>query len=106
MTTPMDALERAPAPGRVVVPLAAALLTAGLHLATAATAGYGLFRDELYFIACGERLAFGYVDQPPMVALLARASHTLFGESLVGLRLLRGLKVPIAELWPRLRSVM
>ena len=48
---------------------------------------YGIFRDEMYFIQCGENLDFGYVDQPPMVALVARLSTTLFGYSLLGLRL-------------------
>jgi hypothetical protein len=49
--------------------------------------GYGLFRDELYFIDCGRHLDWGYVDQAPMVALQARAAELLFGHSLVGLRL-------------------
>ncbi|MDR5729626.1 MAG: glycosyltransferase family 39 protein [Terriglobia bacterium] len=49
--------------------------------------GYGLFRDELYFIDCGRRLAWGYVDQAPMVALQARVAEILFGHSLIGLRL-------------------
>ncbi|HJX27526.1 MAG TPA: hypothetical protein VJ885_06405, partial [Thermoanaerobaculia bacterium] len=28
---------------------------------------YGWFRDELYYVVCGERLAWGYVDHPPLV---------------------------------------
>lgn len=47
---------------------------------------YGYFRDELYFAACGQHLAWGYVDQAPLIALVARASRTLFGDSLFGLR--------------------
>jgi hypothetical protein len=29
---------------------------------------YGYFRDELYYAACGEHLAWGYVDHAPLVA--------------------------------------
>lgn len=42
---------------------------------------YGPFRDELYFVACGRRLAFGYVDQPPLIALVARLAWWLSGEA-------------------------
>ncbi len=41
--------------------------------------GYGLFRDELYYIMCGRHLAWGYVDHPPMVALQALLADSLFG---------------------------
>ena len=63
----------------------AALATFVLHLA--ANPHYGFFRDELYFIICGFHPAWGYVDQPPLVPLLAAGSQ-LFGHSLVLLRAL------------------
>src|SRR5271156_6801330 len=52
-------------------------------------AGYGIFRDEMYYLVCGRRLAFGYVDQPPLVALQARLSEMLFGhDTMWSLRLI------------------
>ncbi len=53
----------------------------GIHL------GYGYFRDEFYFLMCGRRLAWGYVDQPPLVALQARLAETLFGIAPTSIRL-------------------
>lgn len=47
---------------------------------------YGYFRDELYFIACGEHLAFGYPDHAPVIALMAKTSRVLFGDSLFAIR--------------------
>jgi hypothetical protein len=52
---------------------------------------YGIFRDELYYIACGEHLAWGYVDHPPFVALLAWVQRRLLGDSLLAIRLLTSL---------------
>jgi len=47
---------------------------------------YGYFRDELYFAACGEHLAWGYLDHAPLIAFVARVSRFLFGDSLPALR--------------------
>ena len=52
---------------------------------------YGFFRDELYFIVCGDRPDWGYVDQPAIVPLLASWSHDIFGASVWGFRLLPAL---------------
>jgi 4-amino-4-deoxy-L-arabinose transferase-like glycosyltransferase len=48
--------------------------------------GDGYFRDELYYLACTRRMAWGYVDHPPLcVALLWVVRHAA-GESLLVLR--------------------
>ena len=60
------------------------LLTFLVHLAF--YKGYGFFRDELYFIACGEHLDWGYVDQPPGVAVVAWTSRGLLGDTLFAVR--------------------
>lgn len=67
------------------------IVAGAAFLAHAAVAGrYDFFRDELYFIACGRHPAFGYVDQPPLVPLLAAGSQ-VFGQHLVPLRLVPAL---------------
>jgi hypothetical protein len=61
----------------------ASLVTLAVHLI--ANPHYGFFRDELYFVICGFHPAWGYVDQPPIVPLLAAGSQ-FFGHSLFALR--------------------
>ena len=50
--------------------------------------GYGYFRDEFYYLACGHHLAWGYVDHGPIVALQARLGELLFGDSVFAIRIL------------------
>jgi len=62
-----------------------AVLKAAIHLATAGV--YGLFIDELYFLAAGEHLSWGYVDFPPLTAFQAWLTRALFGDSMFSIRL-------------------
>lgn len=70
----------------------------GLYFALAALAihfftanGYGYFRDELYYLAGAEHLAFGYVDYAPLVAWLTGLFRAVFGDSLFAIRILPAL---------------
>jgi Dolichyl-phosphate-mannose-protein mannosyltransferase len=47
---------------------------------------YGWHRDELYYAVAGLHLQGGYVEFPPVTALVAALARELFGWSLVGLR--------------------
>jgi hypothetical protein len=62
--------------------ISAALLV--LHLATASR--YGYFGDEMYHLACSEHLSWGYVDQPPLIALVAWLVRHILGTSLLAVR--------------------
>lgn len=52
---------------------------------------YGYFRDEFDYIACGNHLAWGYVDQPPLIPFLARICRTVLGDSLRSIRFIPAL---------------
>ena len=59
------------------------------HLLTADR--YGIFRDELYYVACARHLSAGYVDHPPLIAWITWAVLHTLGSSLLALRLLPAL---------------
>ena len=47
---------------------------------------YGYFVDELYYLACSRHLDWGYVDQPPLIALITWLARSLLGDSLPAIR--------------------
>lgn len=65
-----------------------ALVKLLVHLATNLFGGYGIFRDEFYYIACSKHMAWGYVDQPPFSIAALWLNRHMFGDSLFALRLL------------------
>lgn len=74
-------------PRRPIWPIILAFALAKFALNLYASGFYNYFRDELYFIACGRHLDWGYVDHPPLVAIYARIGEML-GPSLRGFRFL------------------
>jgi hypothetical protein len=69
----------------------AVIAAAAFGLEMAVSARYGYHRDELYFLQAGQHPALGYVDQPALTPLAARAMAALTGNTLAGLRLLPAL---------------
>lgn len=57
------------------------------HVMVNLNGAYGFFRDELYYLACSDHLAWGYVDQPPFSLYLLKLSRLIFGDSLTAVRL-------------------
>jgi hypothetical protein len=52
---------------------------------------YGYFRDEFDYIACGDHLQWGYVDQPPLVPFLIHICRAVLGDSLRSIRFIPAL---------------
>jgi hypothetical protein len=73
--------------GAAVVAIGACKLLVQLY----ADRHYGYFVDELYYLACSRHLDWGYVDQPPLIALLTWVMRSVLGQSLWAIRLLPAL---------------
>lgn len=68
-------------------------IIAGAHLlAHLLTNGrYGIFRDELYYLACADHLAWGYVDQPPFSIAVLAGSRAILGDAVWAIRIVPAL---------------
>jgi hypothetical protein len=82
-------------PRRLISPLAAispgvplALLLLLFQFGINLSGGYGYFRDEFYYIACSDHLAWGYVDHPPLSIVILWLNRIFLGDSVFALRLL------------------
>ncbi|WP_232660500.1 ArnT family glycosyltransferase [Pseudonocardia sp. TRM90224] len=78
-----EAVREVPGFARTPVLVVAAVVAVAL---TAVSGNYGYFGDELYFVAAGHHLAWGYADQPPLLPLIALLMDTIAPGSVVALR--------------------
>ena len=67
--------------------LALSILNLIIYLITTGFFAYGIFRDELYYLACAIRLDLGYVDHPPLSIYILAVWKWLFGDTLLAIRL-------------------
>jgi hypothetical protein len=71
---------------RPTIPLLFAGLAWLLYFVPGVVGAYGVFIDELYYVSCAKRLAWGYVDHPPLAPFILRGALAIFGDSIVALR--------------------
>ena len=86
-----DPLHRRLFTGDLAIPFYLTLAKVLIHFYTNAFAGYGIFRDELYYLANAENLDIGYVDHPPLSIFILAVNRLLFGDSIFAIRLLPAL---------------
>ncbi len=72
----------------LIIILVFAFIKLVIHLYTNAFAGYGIFRDELYYFACSARPDLGYVDHPPFSIYILTLLRPIIGESVFAIRLI------------------
>jgi hypothetical protein len=53
-----------------------------------ANGNYGFHRDEFLYIAMGEHLDWGFLEVPPFIAVIAKLSRFILGDSLFAFRVL------------------
>jgi hypothetical protein len=70
-----------------VLILTLSLLNLIIYLITTGFIAYGIFRDELYYLSCTNRLDLGYVDHPPLSIYVLAIWKWLFGDSMITIRI-------------------
>jgi len=58
-----------------------------IYLITQAFFAYGFFRDELYYLACANRIQLGYIDHPPLSIYVLAVWKSLFGDAMFVIRI-------------------
>ena len=87
---------------RTTLPLVGGIALAKLALNAAFHARYGYFRDELYYIACSDRLDWGYVDHPPASIAILKLTRLISGDSLFSIRFPAALATALTVLFTAL----
>ena len=82
-------IQKSPVTAGMAVVCAIALAKFLLHLYF--NNRYGYFRDEFDYMSCGDHLAWGYVDQPPLIPFLIHISRAVLGDSLRAIRFIPAL---------------
>jgi 4-amino-4-deoxy-L-arabinose transferase-like glycosyltransferase len=86
MTTPVP--RSAPSASRLApTAFGLAIGFASLLLVVSLAGPYGWFIDELYYIACAKRLAWGYVDHPPLSIAVLAVARAIGGDTPWAVRL-------------------
>jgi len=67
-----------------LIPLAIIKMT--IHIFTNTVTKYGLHRDEYLYISDSDHLAWGYMEMPPMLAVIGKIARLLFGDTLFAVR--------------------
>jgi hypothetical protein len=87
----VEQLDDTPGPLALRALLGLGLLLVLIELVPNLFGAYGIFIDELYYLACADHLATGYVDHPPLAPWILAASRAILGDSQLGIRVLPAL---------------